>query len=420
MRFLLIVLSGLLIAILLGNLFAADPGRVMFTWGEWLIQTSMGVFVCVFVFLLVACSYTFIFITRLFKLPKQYARWREYRNHRRAEKYMNNGMLSMVEGDWQHAETAFRKGALYSNKPIVNYLGAARAAQLQGQVERRDHYLRMAHDVDEDTPLAVALTQAELQLSQKQYEQAYATLKKLDAEEPNHDQVKLLLLDTTAELKEWQQTVELLQQFEKKSLLPGDEIKARQVAAYVGLLQEAGEKQNRSRVEQLWQDIPTKLRQNVYLLESYIKERLRFSDTADCETLLRKAIKKSWEPELVRLFGLVNGKDVAAQLNFIEKFLKTQQQDAVLLLTLGRLSKKNNLWGKAKAYLEQSITAQPHPETYHELASLLEQQGDPAAASMYYQEGLAIATQLPNRIDSTAIQPVAQDIAVVTDEEEHQ
>ena len=65
-----------------------------------------------------------------------------------------------------------------------------------------------------------------------------------------------------------------------------------------------------------------------------------------------------------------------------------------MLLTLGRLCKKNHLWGKAKAYLERSIEAQPNPEAYQELATLLEQQGEPVAAAAYYQKGLNMAATL--------------------------
>ncbi len=417
MKFLLIVLAGLLIALLLGNTFAADPGHIVFTWGEWLIQTSLGVFVFAFVSLLLVCSYLFIFVGRLLALPRRYARWREYKNHRQAEHYLSNGMLSMLEGNWWQAEVAFRKAARYSKKPVANYLGAARAAQLQGQIERRDHYLRMAQAGDDNPPLAVALTQAELQLGQKQYREAHATLKKLSTASPRHEQVKLLLLDATTALKHWQQAVELLQQFGGRSLLSADEIKARQVAAYVGLLQETGMQHGREGLQQLWQAIPARLRQDSYLLASYVQERLRFGETLDCEAMLHKAIKKHWEPELVRLFGLVNGKNPGAQLASMEKFLTPHPQDAVLLLSLGRLSGKNNLWGKARAYLEQSIAAQPNPEAYQELADLLQRQGD-AAAAQYYQAGLAVATQLSNQPDSTAIAPLAEEAAVAGGEVE--
>ncbi|MGI9228994.1 MAG: heme biosynthesis HemY N-terminal domain-containing protein [Gammaproteobacteria bacterium] len=395
MRFILIVFGGLFVAILLGELLTADSGRVVFTWGGWLIHTSVAVFICVFVLGFIICSYACILLLRLLGLPRDYSKWRQYRRQYQAEKYLNNGMLAMVEGDWRHAENAFRKGAAYSNNPVVNYLGAARAAQLQDQTARRDRYLRLAHDCNDKASVAVALTQAELQLGRKQYEQAGTTLKKLAAEKPRHNRIKVLLLNTTAALKEWRQVVELLQRFGKKGLLPEAELNARQVTAYAGLLQEAGETLGREQVQQVWQAIPSRLRRRqAYLLETYVKQRLRFGDTMDCEPLLRKAIKQHPEPELVRLYGLVDGKDSAAQLDFMQKILTTRHQDPVLLLTLGRLSRKNNLWGKARAYLEESIAVQAHPETYQELAQLLEQEGDLPTASRYYREGLAVATQL--------------------------
>ena len=108
--------------------------------------------------------------------------------------------------------------------------------------------------------------------------------------------------------------------------------------------------------------------------------------------MLRRALKRQWDPELARLFGLVEGRNLKRQLAFAENSLSRFPRDAALLLTLGRLCKKLQLWGRARSYLEQSNEAQPNPEACQELATLLEQQGEHAAARMYLQQGLNLAT----------------------------
>jgi len=79
-------------------------------------------------------------------------------------------------------------------------------------------------------------------------------------------------------------------------------------------------------------------------------------------------------------------------LKFAESLLAGHARDPILLLTLGRLSSRSNLWGKAKGYLEESIDVKPMPESYRELATLLEKQGEHVAANVYYQKGLTLAT----------------------------
>ena len=180
-----------------------------------------------------------------------------------------------------------------------------------------------------------------------------------------------------------------------------EQARAEQLTLHSGLLRQAGDGQDGPALEDAWRRIPNKLKKENALIGAYVTERLRLGDSNGCEVMLRHALKRQWDPELVRLFGLVEGRSLRRQLEFAEKRLSRFPRDAALLLTLGRLSKKLQLWGKAGSYLEQSNEASPNPEACRELATLLEQQGDPAAAAKYYQQGLNIATALPN----TAILP---------------
>ena len=392
MRLIFTVLAVLVVATLIGWLLQGTSGGLIFTYGEWVIQTSLVVFALAFIAVFLLAYFLFWLVRRLIRLPADWGRWSEYRRQRRSEKFLSQGLLAMMEGNWPEAERAFQKGATYSQAPLVNYLAAARAANWQGGADRSDRYLRLADQHNKNTDLAVGITRAELQISQKQSEQAYATLKLLDSERPGHDQVKIMLLEAAAQVKDWLQVVELLKKFGRKSLLPIEQIRAKQLAAYAGLLQQAGEA--RPALEKIWREIPGKLKKEFYLLETYVTERLRHADSSDCEGLLRNALRKKWDSGLIRLFGLVDGKNPKQQLDFAEKHLARFPEDAALLLTLGRLCKKNHLWGKAKAYLERSIEAQPNPEAYQELATLLEQQGEPVAAAAYYQKGLNMAATL--------------------------
>src|SRR5690606_13311720 len=174
-------------------------------------------------------------------LPRGWRRWTEHRQRLRAEQFLSQGLLAMVEGNWKVAERAFHKGARHSESPLVNYLLAARAAQHQGATDRRDQYLRLAHQNGNggNSALAVALTQAALQLNRRQDEQAYATLKQLDSRNPRHDQVKLLMLEASSRLREWDEALALLHELERKNLVPVEQIRGKQLEVYAGLLRKA-------------------------------------------------------------------------------------------------------------------------------------------------------------------------------------
>ena len=395
MRYLFTILIGLALAMVLAVFLKQDPGYFAFNYAGYNVQMTFALFVILMLAGVTLLYMLLSLLMGLLRLPARYRKWRKYRSHMRSEKNLMQGMLLMLEGKWRKAEARFRDGAAYSSVPMVNYLLAARAAQQNGSVQRRDQYLRLAHEFSPASSIAPGLTQAELQLNQSQTEQAYATLKQLEEQVPERNQTRQLLLEAGLELKEWQNVIELLKQFEKKKYLPPEKIRAGQLQAYAGLLQQAANASTRDRLEEAWKNISRKLQSDPDLIETYVSNRLNFPFTSDCEVILRQALKKQWRAPLVRLYGLVESVDGARQLKFAEHMLADHARDPELLLTLGRLCIRAELWGKAKTYLEESIEARPNPDAYQELAALYERQGDHAAALAYYQEGLRTATGSP-------------------------
>jgi len=391
-RPLIVVLVAIILAAALGWIAVNDTGYILINTGEWTIQASIMLFISGLVVSFIVTYFLLRSLFRIWNIPANLKRWRRQRHHRMAEKYLSKGLLSLVEGNWKTAESNLIKGAKHSKSPLINYLCAARAAQREGKLEKRDHYISLAYADDPDSEIAIGLTQAELQINQGQTEQALATLMNLNEETRGNARVKLLLLKTYTELESWQEVLELLPDLQKSGLMSKENITAAQLKAYSGLMHQAGQASDKEALENLWQRIPKKLRKELYLLETYTREKIKFEDTENCEPLLRKALKEKWDRQILRLYGLVKGKDPSKQLGFAETLITGHARDPILLLTLGRLSMRNELWGKAATYLKESIQIEPMPETYREFARLLESQGDYAAASSYYQHGLVLAT----------------------------
>jgi len=392
MRLLLLIIISLLLAVAVGTYTEHDAGQMIITISGWTIQTSFSFFVISIVVLFLLFYFLLRMISRFWNMPGQLGSWNKGRHQRLSEKYLSRGLMALVEGNWNKAEVSLTKGAPYSQAPLVNYLAAARAAQQLGAVERRDSYLMQAYKEDPDEEVAIGLVQAELQIKQQQTEQALATLTHLHNQKPKQDQVKNMLLHTYAELKDWDAMLKLLPKVQRAGILPREQIQARQLEAYGGLLKQVGMDADKEKLSNAWLNIPRKLRTEFHLIEVYTEEKLKLTDASDCEPLIHKALKKQWDIALLGLYGLVEGKDIARQLKFAEGFLSSHAREPVLLLTLGRLSVKNKLWGKARTYLEESIEINPLPEAYRTLASVLEELGEHGAAAVQYQKGLELAT----------------------------
>ena len=392
MKLLALIIFSLLLAVGIGAYIEDDAGLITVVISGWTIQTSFSFFIISMLVLFLLSHFILRLISRLWRMPRELGRWQENRHQRLSEKYLSRGLMALIEGDWNKAEVSLCKGAPHSQSSLVNYLGAARAAQQLGATERRDDYLLKAYRDDPDAEVVIGLVQAELQIKQQQTEQALATLTRLHDQKPKQDKVKKMLLHTYADLKDWNAMLKLLPKIEHAGILTREQIQAKQLEAYGGLLKNISLDGDKEKLNNAWLNIPRKIRTEFHLIEVYTEEKLKLSDSSDCEPLIHKALKKQWDLALVDLYGQVEGKEKAKQLKFAESFLSSHARNSVLLLTLGRLSARNKLWGKARTYLEESIEINPLPETFRTLASVLDELGEHEAAAVYYQRGLELAT----------------------------
>ena len=108
-------------------------------------------------------------LMRLIRTGAGVAAWQQNRRARVAQARTVRGLLLAGEGDWAGARKALAADAETVDLPLVNYLGAARAANEIGDAADRDALLQKASESTPGATLAVGLTQAELQIAAQQY-----------------------------------------------------------------------------------------------------------------------------------------------------------------------------------------------------------------------------------------------------------
>jgi HemY protein len=144
----------------------------------------------------------------------------------------------------------------------------------------------------------------------------------------------------------------------------------------------------------VWQDLPKPLRSNEVLTGAYLQNLLRFNQDTEAGALLTRFLKQHWSDKLVAMMGFVNSKQPKQQLQMMEGWLKDKPDNAVLLLTLGRLSLRNQLWGKAREYFEHALRAtssgQLSAEISAELGRLLDHLGEHEKSLACYQRAMSL------------------------------
>ncbi len=390
MRLLIATLLVLGSAIALTLLAQDDPGYVQISYADW----SAGSTLSLFVLALIASFFLFYLALRLFfgalRLPKRLGHWKGRRRALRSHMRTNRGLIALAEGNWSSAERLLSRAVKASDTPLINYLGAARAAQKQGSEQRRDEYLSLAYQSMPEAELAVGLTQVDVQLSQGQTEQALASLRHLRSIAPRHSYVLYLLKKLYEKLESWDDLYDLLPELRRHHVLDTEELEALEKRIHCVRLSAAGE--DLDHLQQSWEQMPKTLRQRPELLLDYAGQLKHLGAEEQAEQQIRGYLKKSWDPKLMRLYGQLHGADLDRQLTIAEHWLTEHENNPELLLACARLCLNNKLWGKARSYLEASLGAEMRAETCCELGNLLQQMGEPERAAAYFRQGLELAS----------------------------
>lgn len=392
MRKFLFFLIVFVLAIVAGVMIAKDPGYALFAYSHWTVQMPLWVAGGIAIILFLIIYNILLLIRGTSALAKRFGMWRRQHRQQQAHRMTRRGLLELAEGKWAKAEQLLVKATEQNSAPLINYLAAARAAQEQGAYDRRDEYLRLAHESTPGSEVAVGLTQAELQLSHQQLEHSLATLRHLHNIEPKHEYVLKMLCHLYEELNDWRGLQEILPDVKKRKVLKPKEYDLLEAKVYSHIIKQLQQSGDIKVIQSYWHDIPKHLRKDKQVVLAYVNTLHDFGLDEQAESILTDAIKHSWDNEYITRYGILKTSYPDKQLERAEHWLKQYGSNAALYLCLGRLSLRNQLWGKARTYLQQCLDLENNPDACAELAKLLEYLGEKDTALTYYRQGLMQVT----------------------------
>lgn len=392
MRWLLFILMTLVAAVFTGLALASDPGLVRIFHGGDVIEMTLAVFALLCVGSLLTLWLIVTLVVWLWELPSRLRERLARRRQLRARRALTQGLIEISEGRWREGERRLVRHAGDSEVPLINYLSAARAAQLLDADERRDSYLKAAYESTPQATVAVLLTQAELQLAHGQVELALATLRRLQDQSPGHAYGLKLLAKVYERLGDWRDLEELIPRLRKTDVVKPEELERIEVRALQeAFLRSSGE--GTAELDAVWRNIPRRLRKRRDIVLAYAAALLRNNAGDRAEAVLRDALKSEWDDALVLLYGEVRSSQPEKQLGRVESWLKEHGDSAALLYAAGHLCAVNKLWGKARSYLETSARMEPRAQTYRRLGQLLQELGQPEAAMNAFRMGLEMCPE---------------------------
>ncbi len=118
----------------------------------------------------------------------------------------------------------------------------------------------------------------------------------------------------------------------------------------------------------------------------------RMGDCQSAQHILAESLNAQWDEELITLFGECHADNNIAQIEQAERWLPQHSDDAGLLLALGKLCMHQQLWGKARGYLDASLSLKTTRAAYQALSQLAEKLGEREQALAYLQKANQVET----------------------------
>ncbi len=366
------------------------PGFAVFSYGDTTYELPLVEFV-IGLFILFTLFYILLrLFTLIFSAPK---RIHSAMDKRRQNKALNNtqqGLTKFTQGSWAESEKLLLSGADHSNSACINYIWAARAAHKQGDFTERDAHLAAAKKCNPNDSAALDVLYAEFLLEQHMPEQALANLSKHENAIRSNPKIATLFASAYEQLEDWGKLAEIIPLLLHSKGIDQQTYRQIEKQAIKGLLSNSPNAKNVD-------EIGTKYRESISndgeLTLDYVIALRQLGKHELAESTLSSALEKNWCSQLVRQYGLIEVKDPSQALNKAELWIEQHTNDANLYLTLGRICNKAQLWGKAKAYFESSLSRKPLAETYAELAALHEQLDEMEDAHRCAKKGLKLATR---------------------------
>lgn len=385
--FWLLTLAALAVGLALAARY--NDGYVLLVLPPWRAEVSLNLFLLAstagfFVIYLLARA-----VSHTLALPRAVAEFRRRRQQEKAALALRDAWRLLQEGRYGQALRAAEKVRPEPATSGMLALAGWRAAHAMRDAERSAEWAARVREHDAAGLQAARLmTEAEFALEDRRFEDARDALQQLAAHQGRH--IAALRLSVRAEqgLGNWREVAHLVRQLEKHKALTPEQaapIRSRAVREALRSLRE-----DPSGLMRYWRELDDGDRAEASLALETARALAAAGDCREAQRVIEDALDENWDASLVLAYGECGqagepAGDVLGRIAHAEKWLQRMPRDGALLLTLGRLCRQQQLWGKARSYLEAALAIAPSRAAHVELAQLLDQLEESALAVRHYR-----------------------------------
>jgi len=392
-------LLALVLALLISLFFdlPSDPGYLLIAFGNYSFETSLVALIgLLLVFYILYKALVLLLRTINPKWVVRLGKKIQRQRRAKARSKTLEGLLFFARRNWRSSHQYLSKGMADDDATVVNYLAAAWSAHELGEKEQWQQCL---DDAEAQFPLArstINFVRAQLLFKSNQLEQCLAILEQMRKNSVNDNSLLDLLKEVYIKLDDWQKLADLLPTLQKNKLVDEAEVERIEVRLFMERLYgaaspqpaiaEEAKKTNTDALHSVWKAAAPKFKSDPKVVKHYAQLLIDADAMGAAAKVIESSLNRNWDDDLIALYGAGNFTHGSKELLVAETWLKARPANSTLLLALGRICLRNELWGKARSYFEASVKIAPALEVYGELSRLLANLGEKEAADAYFEK----------------------------------
>lgn len=361
----LLVLSAAAVAVVLAVKY--NTGHVLLVMQPYQIELALNIFIM----MLIVAFFLFYIAVRLLM---RFFSFNKRHRIKKTDTMMLTGLKSFFEGNYTNAKKAAAFALKNGNSSTVKALNAviaARSAHKLKEFKQRNEYLEIAKKDAPDERALRLVTQAELLLDQGHHNEALDALHSLYSTGGlQQTAVFQLELEAQQQAGNWDAVLELTELLEKRHPVNKPLIKQIKHHAHIENIKKYAS--DLPSLNKYWHHLSVEEKRNSKLAIVAARAYMALGNCDTAHEIIEHSITTDWDAELIILYAECLDYHVSRQIEKAEVWLKSQPNNAHLLLTLGKLCIHCELWGKAQNYLEASLSVEQSHAAHLALAQLHE------------------------------------------------
>jgi len=364
-KFVLFFLVYGLIMAVTGLYIMQEPGFAHFEYGTTSVDIKLINFFIMAVIGLPVLYGIIRLISFIFHLPGKIMQASHQKRKAAALHSMEDALESELKLDWEKSIGHIRKHIHSSPAPRLQH---ALAAMITGQASKkqlREEHIEALKKLDWK---GADLLELNALIEDRKYEKI---IRRLSEKASPSVAEQIALATAYRETNQLKELVACVYQLSKQEDSSG-QIHSVVVSGLHYLLDHYTEESDADMLVKLWSYHSNLIQAEPSLLVKHVRAlRIARQDTK-AEQIIASALASSWCNQLITEYGLLSLSNTEQRIQQVEGWLTDHKDSAELLLTLGRLCKQAKLWGKAKDYLNSSLSRRPLSAAFAELAEIHE------------------------------------------------